>query len=229
MMITKMPLPENGAMSAEDVVRYLRAHPDFLSEHSELLTVLTVPHPRHGKAISLTERQLHALRGKIQQLEQKLAELIRFGEQNDDISEKVQRLAVALLEANGYDGVRRALFASMQEDFSVPHVALRLWNSVLAREGNEFSPVSEGVRLFAGDMRRPYCGAPGNIEVLGWFGEMAPHIRSVALMPLRRNTQTVGMLALGSEESERFYSEMGTLYLERIGALASSALLGEIG
>ena len=219
--------PETNSMTTEDVVQYLRAHPDFLSEHSELLGVLTVPHPRHGNAISLTERQLQVLRGKIRQLEQKLAELIRFGEQNDVIGEKVHRLATSLLVAEGYDSKRRALFASMQEDFAVPHAALRIWDVPGQQEGEEFQPVSEGVRTFAEAMSRPYCGAPTNIEVLDWFGEMASHIRSVALAPLHRGNRVAGLLALGSEEAERFYSEMGTLYLERIGALVSAALLGE--
>ncbi|MDR2207885.1 MAG: DUF484 family protein [Azoarcus sp.] len=213
-------------MTDEDIAQYLRAHPDFLCRHSDLFDVLTVIHPRHGHAISLTERQLHVLRGKIQQLERKLAELIRFGEQNDAISEKVHRLATSLLVAKSYDGKRRALFASMQDDFAVPHVALRIWDT--QTEGEEFQPVSEGVRAFADGLSRPYCGAPTNIEGLDWFGEMAPHIRSVALAPLQRGKQVMGLLALGSEESERFYSEMGTLYLERIGALASAALLPEI-
>jgi len=214
-------------MTTEDVVQYLRAHPDFLSEHSELLGVLTVPHPRHGHAISLTERQLHILRGKIRQLEQRLAELIRFGEQNDVIGEKVHRLATSLLVAEGYDSKRRALFSSMQEDFAVPHVALRIWDAPGQREGEEFQPVIESVRAFAEAMSRPYCGASANIEALDWFGEMASHIRSVALAPLRRENRVAGLLALGSEEAERFYSDMGTLYLERIGALASAALLSE--
>ena len=33
------------------------------------------------------------------------------------------------------------------------------------------------------------------------------------------------MLALGSEDAQRFYPEMGTLYLRRIGELVSAALL----
>jgi len=214
-------------MTTEEVVQYLRAHPDFLSEHSELLDVLTVPHPRHGHAISLTERQLHVLRGKIRQLEQRLAELIQFGEQNDVIGEKVHCLATSLLVANGCDGKCRALLDSMRNEFVVPHVALRIWNAPAPWEGEAFQPVSEGVRAFADGMSRPYCGAPVNVDTLDWFGEMAPHIRSVALIPLRRGNQVAGLLALGSEEPERFYSEMGTLYLERIGALASAALLAE--
>ena len=212
-------------MTDEDIVQYLRAHPDFLGKHNDLLGVLTVTHPRHGNAISLTERQLHILRGKIQQLEQKLAELILFGEQNDAIEEKVHRLATSFLVAEGYDSKRRALFASLQDDFAVPHVALRIWEAPAGQEGEEFQQVSEGVRKFADGMSRPYCGAPVNIEALDWFGEMAPHIRSVALSPLWRGKQVMGLLALGSEETERFYSDMGTLYLERIGSLASAALL----
>ena len=216
-------------MNADDVVRYLREHPDFLSEHGEIFTEITVPHPHGGQAISLAERQLHALRDKIRLLEVKLSELIRFGEENDEIGAKVHRLSLALLEAEDYENLRYALFQNLREDFSVPHVALRIWNSVLSRDGEDFEPVGESVRFFAGDMRQPYCGAPSNIEVLGWMGEAATHVRSVALVPLRREAQVFGLLAMASEEAERFYPEMGTLYLTRIGELAASALRRQLG
>ncbi|ATE62259.1 DUF484 family protein [Thauera sinica] len=210
-------------MNPEDVARYLRDNPDFLNEHGELFTRLTVPHPRHGgQAISLAERQLHALRDKIGLLEQKLSELIRFGEENDDISEKVHRLAVALLEAHSLDGVRHAVFSSLQEDFSVPHVALRTWLEEAAEGGP--APVGEAVRRHVEGLRHAYCGVPDNIEVLGWFGEAAPHVRSMAMIPLNHGGEPVGVLALGSAETERFYPEMGTLYLGRIGDLVAAAL-----
>jgi hypothetical protein len=216
-------------MNSADVARYLKEHPDFLSDHGELFTQLTVPHPHGGQAISLSERQLHALRDKIRLLEGKLAELIRFGEENDEIGEKVHRLTLALLEAEDYEGLRYALFEAMRDDFAVPSVAMRIWNSVLTRDGDDFAPVAETVRFFAGDMRHPYCGAPVNLEVLDWFGEAAPHVRSVALVPLRREAQVFGLLALGSEEAERFFPEMGTLYLSRIGDLVASALRRQLG
>lgn len=216
-------------MNAADVARYLKDNPDFLAEHGELFAQLTVPHPHGGQAISLAERQLHALRDKIRLLEAKLAELIRFGEENDEIGEKVHRLSVALLEAVDYESLRVSLFDSLREDFAVPDVALRIWNSVLSRDGEDFAPVTEAVRFFAGDLRHPYCGAPVNLEVLDWFGEAAPHVRSVALMPLRREAQVFGLLALGSEEAGRFYPEMGTLYLSRIGDLVAAALRRQLG
>ena len=216
-------------MNAEDVVRYLQANPDFLVDHSELFTEITVPHPHRGQAISLAEHQLHALRDKIRLLENKLVELIRFGEENDEISNKVHRLCLALLETMDYDALRYALLQSLKDDFSVPHVAYRVWNSVLSRENDDFAPVSEEIRFYAGDLVQPYCGAPGNLEILNWFGEAGPAIRSVALVPLQREAQVFGLLALGSEDEERFYPGMGTLYLSRIGDLLGAALRCQLG
>ena len=40
-----------------------------------------------------------------------------------------------------------------------------------------------------------------------------------------RDKECFGMLALGSEDVLRFYPEMGTLYLKRMGELAGAALL----
>jgi uncharacterized protein YigA (DUF484 family) len=40
-----------------------------------------------------------------------------------------------------------------------------------------------------------------------------------------RSEQSFGLLALASEDAQRFYPEMGTLYLKRLGELVSAALL----
>lgn len=216
-------------MNTDDVVRYLQENPDFFVAHGGLLDTLTAVHPQNGEVISLTERQLHALREKIRQLELKLGELIRFGEENDEISEKVHRLVLALLDSESFEAAREAILTHLREDFAVPHVAMRVWNSVLKRETIEFAPVSEDVRFYAGDLKHPYCGAPTNLEVIDWFGEAAPHIRSVALVPLMRDDRAFGMLALGSEDGERFYPEMGTLYVSRIGEMVSAVARRHLG
>ena len=57
-----------------------------------------------------------------------------------------------------------------------------------------------------------------------WFGEAAPHLRSFAYLPLR-GEQPLGLLALASEDPQRFYPEMGTLYLRRLSEIAAAALL----
>jgi uncharacterized protein len=41
---------------------------------------------------------------------------------------------------------------------------------------------------------------------------------------LRHGEHCLGVLALASEDAERFYPEMGTLYLSRIGDLLAHSL-----
>ena len=62
------------------------------------------------------------------------------------------------------------------------------------------------------------------VDTAEWFGESAAHLRSFAYIPLK-NTRAFGLIALASEDAQRFYPEMGTLYLKRLGELTASALL----
>ena len=208
-------------MDENDVARFLKAHPQFFDQHPQLLEAISVPHPHGGRAIPLTERQIVTLREKVKLLEGKLGELIRFGEDNDAIGEKVHRLSLALLGARDGTAARRALEFHLREDFAVPHVALRVWGWALP--GDEGAPVDAALRDKAETMGAPQCGPASDSPFLGWFGEAAGHVRSLALVPLGQ-TRTIGLLALGSEDPQRFYAEMGTLYLRRIGELAAGAL-----
>lgn len=216
-------------MQAKDISDYLQAHPEFFDEHPDLLAHITVPHPQNGQAISLTERQLLTLREKLSQVQGKLSELVGFGEENDVIAEKVHRLSLSLLLADTFESVNHAVYMHLQDDFAVPHVLLRIWNSILKRPSEEFIEVSEELRFFAADLRQPYCGPAQFPEILDWFGESADHLASMALIPLRRDAQVFGMLALGSEDPQRFFPEMGTMYVERIGDLVGAAVLKQIG
>ncbi|MBA3903009.1 MAG: DUF484 domain-containing protein [Rhodocyclaceae bacterium] len=212
-------------MKADEIARYLQDNPKFFEEYGDLLAQLYIPHPHGGRAISITERQILTLREKARQLEGKLGELIRYGEENDAIGEKVHRMALALAGARDLDAVLHALYSHLGEDLAVPHVALRLWNVPAQPERPEFAEVGEQTRIFAAGLPHPFCGANAGFEAVSWFGEGGAHVRSVALIALRREAETVGLLALGSEDVQRFYPEMGTLYLAHIGEMASAALL----
>ncbi len=201
-------------MDANDVAKFLKANPQFFDQHPQLLESIYVPHPHGGRAIPLTERQIVSLRDKVRVLEGKLGELVRFGEDNDAIGEKVHRLSLALVGAKDAPAAAQALHFHLREDFSVPHVALKLWSQ---------EEVAAELRDKAESMGAPLCGAAAGSPFLGWFGEAADHVRSIALIPLGQ-TRTIGLLALGSEDPQRFFAEMGTLYLRRIGELTAGAL-----
>lgn len=210
-------------MNADDVATYLRTHPQFFEKHPELLETIQVPHPYGGRAIPLAERQTVALREKARLLEGKLGELIQFGEDNDAIGAKVHRLSLALLGARDFAAAVHALDFHLREDFAVPHVALRVWGRPLAEGTPEGAPVAPELRDKAETMGAPQCGPAAGNPFLPWFREAGEHVRSLALVPLGQ-TRTLGLLALGSEDPQRFYPEMGTLYLRRIGELTAGAL-----
>jgi uncharacterized protein len=214
-------------MNADDIALFLRGNPKFFDQHPELLEKIHVPHPHGGRAIPLSERQTLALREKVKALEGRLGELIRFGEDNDAIGEKVHRLAVALLGARDLAALVHSLHFHLREDFAVPHVALRIWGRTLpARTGDAeldaARPVDEAQKRAAEGMGAPQCGAAAGNPFLAWFGEAAEHVRSMALVPLGE-ASVFGLLALGSEDAQRFFPDMGTLYLRRIGELCAAA------
>jgi uncharacterized protein YigA (DUF484 family) len=212
-------------LTPEQVADFLRQNPGFFERNVDLLLNLQIPHPHGGRAVSIGERQLVAVREKTRLIEDKLRELIRFGEENDAIGEKVHRLACRLIEATGLDGTLDTVYLDLLDHFAVPHVAVRLWS---VAEGNaetkEFGEVAVEMREFVAKMEAPYCGNHAVYESQAWFGEAGPHLRSFALVALRHGEHVFGVLALASEDAQRFYPEMGTLHLARIGELLSHAL-----
>jgi uncharacterized protein YigA (DUF484 family) len=146
-----------SAMFPDEIADYLKNNPSFFEQYADLMAQIFVPHPHGGRAVSLAERQMLTLREKNRTTESKLAELIAFGEENDAISEKVHRLAVALIAAETFQAVIHLLNFHLRDDFSVPHVALRLWdkpegiedcrNSQRSAKSCRFSPKPWPVRI----------------------------------------------------------------------------------
>lgn len=215
----------------EQVTQYLQDHPDFFAEHPSLLDSIQLSHldehANDDQVISITQRQVMMLRKKNELLQDKLLALIEIGEQNDAIGEKMHRLVVALLGFSSLAEMLHGLQYHLCEDFSIPHVALRLWQT------DDFDPplpasvidsVSEPLRIVTARLAHPRCGVEVADEIKQWFGSDASHLRSFALIPLKK-TQCFGLLVLSSPEVERFYPDMGTLYLTRLGELASSSII----
>ena len=214
-------------MSPDEIAIFLRTNPQFFDKHPELLESIHVPHPYGGRAIPLAERQTVALREKVKLVEGKLAQLIQFGEENDAISEKVHRLAVALVGSRDFPALTQTLYFHLREDFAVPHVTLRVWGKAVPADFDEAKAVDDAQRQHAETLGGPQCGAAAGNPFLPWFGEVAEHVRSMALVPLGQ-TAIFGLLALGSEDPQRFYPEMGTLYLRRIGELCAAGVTARL-
>jgi len=199
----------------EDVAGYLQEHPQFFEHYAEMLAGVVIPHPYGGRTISLSERQLLALRDKNKALEKKLGELLTFGKENDELQLKVHQFTCDLFAARSLEGLQEAIPSQLRERFAVPHAAMRLW---------DVSPPSAEMLTFADQMPQPVCMHRAMHDTPAWFGEGAEHLRSFAYLPLRNAEHSIGLLILASEDPQRFYPEMGTLFLQRIAEISGSAV-----
>jgi len=202
-------------MRAEDVAQYLEDNPQFFESHIETLVRINLPHPHGGRTISLSERQLLALREKNKDLEKKLHDLLLFAKENDALQHKVHEFIVALFSARDLDTLKDMVPHLLGDIFAVPHTVLRLW---------QIHPPSAEVLAFADAQAQPVCLHHPAHDTATWFGAHAATLRSYAYLPLHAGSDTVGVLVLASPDKQRFYPEMGTVFLQRIAEAVASAL-----
>ena len=115
------------SLDSQAVVEYLRQHPEFFEENADWLAEVRIAHPHEGHAIPLAERQLVALREKNRALETRFAELVRYGGTNDQISERLHRVTLALFAAPEIDTSLEVIYHAMHSDFAVPRALPPTW------------------------------------------------------------------------------------------------------
>jgi uncharacterized protein YigA (DUF484 family) len=190
-------------------------NPQFFDQHLDTLAQINLPHPHGGRTISLSERQLVALREKNKELEKTLREMIATAQENDALQHKVHEFVVALFAGRDLATLNEMVPHLLRDIFAVPHTALRLWQA---------SPPSAEVLAFADAQAQPVCLHHAAHDTAGWFGEHAGQLHSFAYIPLHAGAETIGMLVLASEDKQRFYPGMGTVFLKRIAETVGSAL-----
>ncbi len=203
-------------MNPEDVAHFLLNTPEFFEEYADTLTQINLPHPHGGRTISLGERQLLALREKNKALEKKLHEMVEYARENDALQHKLHEFTNSLFAGRDLATLQEMIPRLLKEIFAVPHVALHLW---------QVSPPSMELLVFTDELKKPVCLHHGMHDTAQWFGEAASQLHSFAYLPLYSNSVSIGLLVLASEDKQRFYPGMGTVYLQAIAEAASSALL----
>jgi uncharacterized protein YigA (DUF484 family) len=227
-----------GQTDEERIERYLGLNPDFFERHQPLLARMRLPHMRTGSTVSLVERQVEVLREQKSDADRRLAEFVAIARANDQLADRIHRFTRRLLRAPTAVAALASLEASLREDFDAFHSVLLLTAPNDSLRGAGYEPF---LRVVAGDdanMRsfeallatgKPRCGQVRDTQRDFLFGPEAPSIGSVALVPLGENKGdgkggSVGLLALGSAERERFHPGMSTEFLKRMGDLINDAL-----
>ncbi|TXH04756.1 MAG: DUF484 family protein [Nevskiaceae bacterium] len=220
------------ALDEAEVAAYLKAHPDYLSRHPELLEDIELKHAA-GSAVSLIERQVDILRAKNQRLEDRLERLLDAARDNEKRSDNVHKLARTLIRAPSLAGVVAGLRQCMREDFGVDEVFVGLSPTFYKRHDIEgltsVEPEGKIGKAFENFFRTRLveCGPIGEAKARLLFPKAEPLPQSAAIVPLEKE-KNLGMLALGSHDPERFQPRQGKLFLELTAELLSAAVRARV-
>lgn len=217
------PTATASHLQADEVARYLREQPGFLGGYPELATQLVLPR-EHGAASSLAAYQLHGLREKNQELERRLAELVTIAAENEKLMQRVHALTLTLLGTASLAGTVSGVLARLGEDFHAEHLRLVLFGpydvSPIAGLVSVAGPAALPEFEQLGEQHEPLTGRLSSARLTRLFGEQASEVQSAAVVPLGE----MGLLAIGSEDADRFQPGVGTLFLKMIAASITAAL-----
>jgi uncharacterized protein YigA (DUF484 family) len=221
-----------GQTDEERIERYLALNPDFFERHQPLLSRMRLPHMRTGSTVSLVERQVEVLRDQKSDADRRLAEFIAVARANDGLSERIHRFTRRLMRATTPAAALTSIEASLREDFEAFNCVLVLTGTVDSLRNVELEPFlrklpadDTNIRSFEALLAtgKPRCGQVRDSQRDFLFGPEAASIGSVALVPLG-DGGSLGLLALGSAERERFHPGMSTEFLKRMGEMITDAL-----
>ena len=215
------------------VAEYLQRVPEFFERNSQLLDKLRLPHVRAGGAtVSLVERQVEVLRDRNLALERKLHDLIEVARTNDILADRIHRLCQRLVKTRSTVDTVAAIETSLREDFEAMHAVIVVFmepSAELEREAGRFLRVvardSAEMKMFDSLFQsgKPRCGQIRDAQRDYLFGKDTVEIGSAALTPLGPKG-SLGILAIGSSDAQRFASGMSTEFLTRVGEIVSVAL-----
>ncbi len=218
----KQKLTAIASLEAADVVAWLRTHTDFFLEYPDLLAVLALP-SESGTTISFAQRQASLLRKRNSDLRGRLQALLANAETNDALFEKTRSLSLTLQRAESETAFNAALANDLVDAFAADHLACYLENSPQLHIGNPKAnrglvywtdkyPLDE---LF--DPAAARCVTLRTRELDQLFpARQSREEGSAVLIPLPNSK---GMLAIGSDNRERFSNNMGMLFVDFIGEL----------
>ena len=223
------PTDHNNPITEDDIANFLANTPDFFERHAELLATVQLSSGHGGRAVSLQERQAGLLRDKIKTLEGKVVDMIRHGQENVGIADKLQRCTRNLLLTAHARDLPETIVREIKGQFAIPQAAIKLWRVNGVFTGEPFAAgVSSDAQAFASSLGAPYCGVNSGFEAANWLPDPAMAM-SIALIPLRHDGDDAphdvfGMLVLASTDPQRFHADMGTDFLAQIGDLAGAAM-----
>jgi len=205
--------------SQAQVITYLRMHPSFLAEHPQVLKSQRLNDQEHGKdTASLLQRQNHLLRTELAEQQLQLQQLARAARSNEQLLNRWHCLTLELLTTQDTVAFLDLLDARLRADFGADYVVLRVLDAQLdSGDLQQAKMVRSAAADYLAELQlmlqnsSAYCGRLIADKRAAVFGKDRP--ASVTLVAIDQ----VALLAIGSDDPDRYAPGMGGLFIELLG------------
>ncbi len=203
----------------QELAAYLREHPGVFQQHPELLEIISLSDGRN--ASSLLERQIAVLKERLLAQKMAQAELFQNARDNEQISNQFSDVISQLISCTNLSEYASEFPRTLRRTFAIDQVAIKTAQSV-TRKPSEAQAYEETLRRL--NNNRAACDNRWPSSVMQLF--FKDDIRSAALVPLytRADGNTLGVLALGSCDPDRYTHDLGTAHLDKLGLMAGICL-----
>lgn len=204
------------------VVEHLRAHPEFFSQHLDLLDTMNLPHPRKGSC-SLVEVQLMRQRNRIQQLEAELRTLSQLARQEPDIFFGLMPLQKSLSNCQSFADAQNVL-VQWAKGFELQDAKILLFKDCWSEE-LDIAPhywldrkAFELIRLERFGLRQFYLGQMTNKEKSLLFLPQEFPIGSLAccLLGTKNSQNGQALLLFSARDERRFHNGQDISFLRHL-------------
>jgi uncharacterized protein YigA (DUF484 family) len=224
-----VPTPASGkprpgdarALTAERVADYLRANPEFLADHPDLMGVLVPPGQSSGNVVDFQQAMVTRLREENEKLRSAQDYLVTTDRNNQSIQARVHDSVLAILRAQSFETMIQTVTADLAVLLDVDAVTIGV------ETGDVPIPkaYAAGIRALPNGAVDAMLGANRDVllcaDINGdprLFASAAGLVRSQALCRLKASTQApAGLLALGSRKPDAFQPGQGTELLGFLG------------
>jgi uncharacterized protein len=214
-------------VSEEQVIVYLRNHPDFFEQNAPLLSDLHLRH-ESGGAVSLVERQVAILRERNMVMRRRINELMQTAKNNDELFAKTRTLTLELLQVDSWHELNEVLATYVLTDFHADFVCCHIADAPVSldhiRSHTETLPHERFVRgpypvcstLRAEELKSLFPSVEHDIgRAVDLRGEGSAVMAPLTLEGLR------GCLAIGRRDPQGFTPDMDTLFVTYIAEVLS--------
>src|SRR4051812_38077146 len=140
-------------ITEDDIANYLANSPDFFERHAQLLASVQLTSPHGNRAVSLQERQAEMLREKIKALEHRVMDMVRHGNENVIIADRLHRWACNLFKVRSGRALPVTIASEVRSQFMVPQTAIKVWDVDGRYAAEDFAQgVSEDAKSFASSL-----------------------------------------------------------------------------